>query len=57
MHTLSGLVLACVPALLVACYHPGVQPRTGEVARSGQVVGANDWTPYTTAPGCSSGWP
>lgn len=51
MHSVSGLVLACVPALLVACYHPGVQPRTGEVARSGQVVGANDWTPYTTAPG------
>jgi hypothetical protein len=50
MHRVAVLVFACVPALLVACYHPGVQPRTGEVARSGQLVGGADWAPYTAAP-------
>jgi hypothetical protein len=45
------VVIVCIPALLAACYHPGVQPRTGEVTRRGKVNGGGILTPYTHAPG------
>lgn len=58
MRRVAGLVLACVPALLVACHHPGVQPWTGEVARSGQLVGAGsayEIAQASASPTCSAG--
>jgi hypothetical protein len=44
------VAIVCIPALLAACYHPGVQPRTGDVARRGKVSGGGVLTPYTHAP-------